>query len=277
MTSVAIIGAAGKMGSRISRSLRGEAGYAALYVEGTDAGMKALADRGDAATPLPAALGGADIAVLAVPDRLIRSIAPGVVDGMKRGSLLVTLDPAAPHAGVIPARADIGVFVTHPCHPSVFNEETDLDKRFDFFGSGKARQSIVNALQRGPESDYARGEALAKVMWKPVLRSHRVTVEQMAILEPALSETLAATCITIIREGMDEAVRLGVPEAAARDFLLGHVFCELGIIFDQTEFPFSDGAKQAIREARGKLFREDWKSIFDAQEVLASVRRIAGL
>ena len=127
----------------------------------------------------------------------------------------------------------------------------------------------------GPEDDYARGEAVAIRMWKPVLRSHRVTVEQMAILEPALAETLAATCITIVREGMDEAVRRGVPEAAARDFLLGHLFCELGIIFDRTEFPFSDGAKQAIAEAKPMIFKEDWKRIFEPDALLASVQRIA--
>ena len=39
---------------------------------------------------------------------------------------------------------------------------------------------------QGPEEDYARGEAIARAMYAPVMRSHRVTVEQMAILEPAL-------------------------------------------------------------------------------------------
>ena len=33
------------------------------------------------------------------------------------------------------------------------------------------------------------------------------------------------TCITVIREAMEEAVRRGVPREAATDFLLGHVFC----------------------------------------------------
>ena len=30
-------------------------------------------------------------------------------------------------------------------------------------------------------------------MFAPVMRAHRVTVEQMAMLEPALSETVVAT------------------------------------------------------------------------------------
>ena len=85
--------------------------------------------------------------------------------------MLVCLDPAGPHAGLVPARDDISVFVCHPAHPSVFNEETDLEARFDFFGSGKARQPIVFALMRGPEEDYRQGEQLATAMWKPVIRA----------------------------------------------------------------------------------------------------------
>lgn len=272
---ICIVGAAGKMGTRISRSLRDEPAYELLFVEAGDDGMRKLRERGDRPTPMTEGVAAADVVILAVPDRLIGRVAGEVAPRMKPGAMIVCLDPAAPHAGRLPQREDISVFVTHPCHPSVFNEEADLKARFDFFGSGIARQSIVNALMRGPEADYGRGEALAKAMWKPVLRSHRVTVEQMAILEPALAETLAATCITVVREGMDEAVRRGVPEAAARDFLLGHVFCELGIIFDRTEFPFSDGAKQAIAEARKVLFKDDWKRIFEPDELMASVRRIA--
>jgi hypothetical protein len=195
---------------------------------------------------------------------------------MKGGAMIVSLDPAAPYAGLIPERNDMSVFVCHPAHPSVFNEETDMEARFDFFGSGKARQPIVCALMRGPESDYALGEAIATAMWRPVLRAHRVTVEQMALLEPVLAETVAATCITIVREAMDEAVRRGVPEEAARDFLLGHVFCELGIVFDRAGFPFSDGAKKAIAEAKKQIFRPDWKKVFEPEALRESVARITG-
>ena len=78
---------------------------------------------------------------------------------------------------------------------------------------------------QGPESDYTKGQNLATAMWKPVWRCHRVTVEQMAILEPVMSETVAATCLSVIREAMDEAIRRGVPAEAAQDFMMGHVFC----------------------------------------------------
>ena len=93
-------------------------------------------------------------------------------------------------------------------------------------------------------------------MYAPVMRAHRVSVEQMAILEPVLSETVTGTCLTIIREALDEAVKLGVPEQAARDFVMGHLGVEIAIVFQ--ELPngtFSDGAKRAIEKAKSQLFR----------------------
>jgi D-apionate oxidoisomerase len=275
---VCVLGAAGKMGTRISESLRGRDPYELLLVESRGPGEARLRERGDAPTDLQEAMPAADVVIMAVPDRLVARVASEAVEKMKSGAMLVCLDPAAPHAGRIPPRADISVFVCHPAHPSVFNSERDLEARFDFFGSGKAAQPVVCALMRGPEGHYAVGERLAMTMWRPVTRAHRISVEQMAILEPALAETLAATCISVIREGLDEAVRRGVPEPAARDFLLGHIFCELGILFDQTPFPFSDGAKQAIAEAMPIIFKPDWKQrVFDPDEIRASCGRIAPL
>jgi hypothetical protein len=133
---------------------------------------------------------------------------------------------------------------------------------------------VVNALMQGTDEDYARGEAIAKKIWGPVLRSHRVTVEQMAVLEPVLSETVAATCISVIREAMDEAVRRGVPAAAARDFLLGHINIELAILFNEIDWNFSAGAQQAMTAARNVLFKDDWKRVFDPEELMKSVRQI---
>lgn len=274
---IGLLGAAGKMGSRISRSLKSEPEYEVMYVEGDAGGEERIQERGDEPSKFDEALESADAVILAVPDRLIGGIAGRAVPAMKSGAMVICLDPAAPQGGLIPRRDDVSAFVCHPAHPSVFNEETDMEARFDFFGSGKARQPIVCALLRGPESDYARGEAIARAMWKPVLRAHRVTVEQMALLEPVLSETVAATCITVIREAMDEAIRRGVPAGAARDFLLGHIFCELGIVFDRAGFPFSDGAKKAIAEAKKQLFQPDWKKVFEPEALKESIARITGM
>ena len=98
----------------------------------------------------------------------------------------------------------------------------------------------------------------------------------MAILEPALAETLAATCLTVIREGLDEAVKRGVPPQAARDFLMGHLNIELAIIFNETNWKFSQGCQRAIDDAKPQLFKADWKKIFEPAELKASVARITG-
>jgi hypothetical protein len=73
---------------------------------------------------------------------------------------------------------------------------------------------------------------------------------------------------------MDEAIARGVPADAARDFLLGHLNVEIAILFDEIEWDFSAGAKKAIEEAKGVLFRPDWKKVFDRDQLKASVRRI---
>lgn len=276
MQTIAILGAAGNMGTRVWNSLKGYPEYRLLGVEGTPAGMEKLRERGLQPTALEEAASKCDAAILAVPDTLIGVVSGQVVPLLSPGAMVICLDPAAPRAGRLPERPDISYFITHPAHPPIFNDETDPEARRDFFGSGKAKQAIVNALMQGPESDYARGEAIASAMFGPVLRSHRVTVEQMAILEPVLSETVAATCLSVIREALDEAASRGVPYEAARDFLLGHLNIEVAILFNEIDWRFSAGALKAIAEAKPKLFRPDWKVVFEEEELLASVRRISG-
>ncbi|MEI6430756.1 MAG: phosphogluconate dehydrogenase C-terminal domain-containing protein [bacterium] len=274
MQTVALFGAGGKMGMRLTRNLAKNPAYQMLYVEVSDTGNESLAEFGLAPTPQSDALQSADIVILALPDRIIGKVAHEIVPIIRAGVMVMTLDPAAPYAGDLPDRGDISYFVTHPCHPSVFNYDATPDERRDFFGGVKAPQAIVCALMQGPEEDYARGEALASAMYAPVTRSHRVTVEQMAILEPAMAETVAACCITIIREAMDEAIKRGVPEEAARDFLYGHVNIPLAIVFGEIGSPFSDGAKLIIEHGKRYLFKSDWKRVFEPEEVKAQVTAI---
>ena len=87
------------------------------------------------------------------------------------------------------------------------------------------------------------------------------------ILEPALSETTSITCITIIREAMDEAIRRGVPAEAARDFILGHINIELAIIFSEIPVNFSDGAIKAMERARAQIIQPDWKKVFEPENI----------
>ncbi len=144
-----------------------------------------------------------------MPDRLIGKILKTFVKELRTGAKVVKLDAAAPHAGELPERDDITYFVT--------------------------------------DSQYAECEAIAREIYKPVMRAHRCTVEELAILEPALSDTVGATFALALGEATDEAVRRGVPKQAAIDFTIGHLNIELAIasgIFPKGKF--SDGALQAI-------------------------------
>jgi len=269
---VALFGAAGKMGTRISEKLRLIERYGMLYVESGTAGEARLRQRGLEPSPASAA-SQADAVILAVPDVYIGRVAHSVVPSLRPGALVICLDPAAPYSGDLPEREDISYFVVHPCHPPIVNDESDPEARGDYFG-GLAKQHMVCALMQGPEADYARGERLARDMFAPVMNAHRVTVEQMAILEPALSETVVLTCMTVIREALDEAVAHGVPAEAARDFLLGHMRVNLGILFGFIDAQVSDGAKMAVDRARDSIFQPDWRKVFEPEAVIAEVKAI---
>lgn len=274
MTIIALFGAAGKMGARISRRLRIAPQYQTLYVEAGEAGMQRLRERGDMPADPDEAARSADVVILAVPDKLLGKLSHTVVPLMKPGAMVICLDPAAPFGGEMAERADITYFITHPCHPPVVNDETDPEARMDFFGAIKAKQNVVCALMQGPESDYARGEEIVRVIFSPVMNTHRVTVEQMAILEPALSETVVLTCMVIMTEAIQEAVKRGVPPQAARDFVLGHMNVNIGILFGYIDAQLSDGAKMAVSRARRRIFQPDWQSVFEPQNVMAEVKAI---
>jgi hypothetical protein len=274
MTTVALVGAGGKMGFRLAGKLK-ESRFDLRCVEAGDAGRARLKDGlGLDSMDIATAIAGAEIVILAVPDTAIGTVAGAIEKDLKPGTMLVILDAAAPFAGHLPKRADLTIFVTHPCHPPIFNDETEADAKRDFFGGVAAKQHIVSALMQGPEAAYALGEEIAKIIWAPVMRSHRITVEQMALLEPGLSETLCASLLDVMREAMDEVVARGVPKEAARDFLLGHMNVLGAVIFEETPGVFSDACNKAIEFGKPMLMRDDWKRIFEPQELADSIRRI---
>lgn len=269
-----LFGAGGKMGCRIIDHLAGNEDYNLTCVENGERGLANLAQRGRKPTPTEQALSGAEVVILALPDRLLGAVAREVVPQLDPSTLVFALDPAAAHAGEFPARPDISYFVSHPCHPSLFDHFQTEAEINDFFGGTHARQAIVCALMQGPEEHYALGERVARDIYAPVTRSHRITVEQMAILEPAMAETVGICLNMALREALEEAVRRGVPRAAAEDFMFGHVKVELGIAFSRVEFPFSDGAKLIAEFGRRHLLKPDWKKLFEPESVREQVRTI---
>jgi len=267
MLKVALIGAGGKMGLRLTHNLK-DSEYVMSYLEVNPEGIEKLKELGVSVTKASECIPTADIVILAVPDVALESVSASVIPEMKSGALAVTLDPAAALAGKLHQRKDISYFITHPCHPSIFNWEPEEKRMKDHFGGNLAKQAIVCALLQGSDDDYKTGETLALRFYAPVWKSHRITTEQMGLLEPALVETLASTCIYVIREGLNEVIKRGVPAEAARDFLLGHLRIQLAVLFN--ELPgavFSDAANKALQRGLNEFIKDDWRKVFEPDNV----------
>lgn len=275
---VAVLGAGGNMGRRITRTLTGSPDYKLRLIEPGERGRRLIEADGLSVVDQATGLAGADVVVFAVPDKIVRSVAAEVVPLLDRGTSILFLDPAAVAAGRVPHRADIQCFVTHPTHPplySLLGEETAAARR-DFWGGGLATQAIVFAVAWGDDLYADKVERLAQDMFSPVSAAHRITVEQMALLEPALSETLTNGCVAVIREGMERVIAAGVPAPAARDFLMGHLQIGISLIFEELDWQLSDGAQLALAQSRKQLFKEDWYRIFEPDSVMASLKQITG-
>lgn len=264
---IALVGAGGKMGCRLTDNLK-DSSYEMYYIELSEPGIDRLQQRGVKVSKANDVIPDADVIILAVPDIYIGKVATDMLHQFKPGSIVVTLDPAAAVGGHLPKREDISYFVSHPTHPSVFNWEEDQKRHFDYFGGITAHQAIVCSLMQGPEEHYKIGEALAIAMYAPVTRAHRITVEQMAILEPGLAETFLGAVMFTMREAMDEVIKMGVPKDAVFDFFMGHINIDLALCFDQIPGGvFSDACYKAIQIGKPLIFKEDWKKVLDPEHV----------
>jgi D-apionate oxidoisomerase len=271
---ITLVGAGGKMGLRLTKNLM-HYDYDMSYLEVSPSGVDKLKELGIKVSAEQEVIPGADVVILAVPDVVLSRISSQIIPKMKKNALVMTLDPAVARAGRLFLRDDAGYFIAHPSHPSVFNWEPTPEAQADFFGGTLAKQTIVCALMQGTEEDYLTGERVARQMYAPVLNAFRITMEQMALLEPALVETLSSSCLDLVREGMEEVISRGVPAEAARAFLLGHINIQLAVLF--RELPnavFSDAANKALQRGRSILFKEDWKQIFEPENVLQQVKDI---
>jgi ketol-acid reductoisomerase len=274
MTKIALIGAGGKMGCRLTDNFLKCTDYLLHYLEVSPQGIENLKQRNVTVIEQESTVPEADVVILAVPDVAIGAISNEIIPLMKPGALVLTLDPAAPLDGVIAHRDDLGYVIAHPCHPSIFNwEPTEHDFR-DFYGGITAKQSIVVALMHGTEAHYQLGEKVSQDMYAPIKDTHRITLEQMAILEPAMVETLAQTCMEVVKEGYDRILELGVPQAAARDFVLGHLRIQIAVLFKEVNGTFSDAAYKISKRAKPILFKDDWKKIFEMDDIRQQVKDI---
>lgn len=271
---VTIMGAGGAMGRRITRALHAlPERYELRLVEVSDHGRRLMAEEhGIAPVDLDAALPGSHTVVLATPDRLVGSITENLMPKLAAGTNLLSLDPAAAHANRIPRREDVNVYACHPTHPPLYDllAEEDPDARTDYWGSGRAHQALVIARAWGRDDTFDDVERLAQDMFAPISRTHRITVDQMAFLEPALTESVTNAGLDVMRQARDIAIERGIPEAAVNDFFMGHLQIGIALIFDQIDWKMSAGAAKALGEAKAVLFKDDWTRILDEEMVRAS-------
>lgn len=276
---VAILGAGGKMGSRITANIKDLDGLSVSYIEISEAGRRHLReDLGVAATDSYELLKEADTVIFAVPDILIERVSRQAVPMMKAGATVIGLDPAAHYGKVMLMRDDLKYFVVHPCHPSLFpfEDKLGIEAQRDWFGGiGAAKMDLVCAMEQGSDEDYEENETFARQMFRPVNRCFRITIDQMIMLEPALVESITTPLVMGIRQAVDACVDQGVPREVVMAFVMGHLKVQFGVIFEYAGFPFSDGANLAARNAMSLIFREGWlENIMNRKKVDESVYQI---
>ena len=264
--TIAVIGAGGKMGMRVSNNLV-QTGHTVFYSENSPAGQERVTATGRVLTDTDTAVADADVVVLAVPDLALAAVSAAVIDKMKAGSIMLTLDPAAAYAGLLAKRDDIIQGVTHPCHPSVFLERHTPEEYADTFGGIAAPQDAIAAIESDDPAKREILEAVVRVIFAPVIDVHWVTVKQLAQLEPTLVETIACMIGALLKESLEEAVNtMGIPEPAARAILLGHTQVALANTLKGSN-PFSDACLIAMDYGRESIVKDDWKKIFQDDEL----------
>jgi hypothetical protein len=260
---ITIMGAAGKMGRRITEKLSQE-NLRLFLCEKGEKGIQYLLAKGLQPVPQEEAIPQSDLVIMAIPDRNLEEVSREVVPLMKKGGTMLYLDATVPYFGNVMLRDDCTFVAAHPCHPPLFGEEEHPEARRDFFG-GIAKQDVVIALIQGEEAKLAMAQDICAKIFAPVRNIHRISLEQMAILEPILAEVVAVPAIYIIKEAIDEAVKRGVPEDAALAFMLGHVRIDLAILLGGADIEFSDACKVALKRGYELLFRPDWKKVFEPE------------
>ena len=274
--SIALIGAGGKMGQRITNNLK-TTGADVRYVENSEGGRQRLADAGLQPASAESAVAEADVVILAVPDTALGPVSEQIVPQLRPGTVVMTLDPAAAYAGLLEHREDINYVCAHPAHPSVFLERTTKEEYADTFGGIAAPQHAVAAADSADPASLATAEAVIRTMYSPVIDVHWVSLKHLAVLEPTLVETIACMVGGLLKEALEETVNtVGVPRAAAEALFFGHVQVALANAL-RGDNPFSEACHIAMDQGRDLIIKDDWKQVFDdsvLDETIAKMLRI---
>ncbi|MEJ5914439.1 phosphogluconate dehydrogenase C-terminal domain-containing protein [Pseudokineococcus sp. 1T1Z-3] len=263
--TVAVVGAGGKMGTRVSNNLAGSR-FAIRYCESSPSGRERIEAAGRTVSDTDEAVVDADVVILAVPDTALGPVSEKVVPQLRPGAVVLTLDPAAAYAGLLQPREDIHYACAHPCHPSVFLERTSPEEWADTFGGIAAPQEVVAALESGDDAVRDLTREVVSTMYAPVVDVHWVTVEQLAYLEPTTVEVIGCMLGEFLAEVRETAVDKGIPRPAVEAMLYGHIFIALtnGL---RGSNPFSDACLRAMDYGREHVIKDDWKKVFEQSEL----------
>lgn len=270
---VSVIGAGGKMGTRVSNNLVKHLDTITLQLcENSPNGVEGIKARGLDVVDSKVAVPKSDVIILAVPDTLINIVSQDIVQMMTPGSTLMILDPAAAVAKELALRDDCTFAVVHPCHPSYFLDQDTPEARMDYFGGVAGKQDIVMAKIQGSDEDFAKARKIGEIMFAPVVNSYVMGVRDIAFLEPTLVEILGATTLYAMAETVKEAERRGIPRAAAESFLAGHIYNLSANFLGKLNAKVSDACMVAIDLGNKLVLREDWKKIWEDDVLDASIQ-----
>lgn len=272
---VTLIGAGGKMGTRISNNLI-KAPFRLKCVENSERSVQILKERNLQVFSLEEAVPESDFVILAVPDIFIKEVSAQVSPLLKPNAVVITLDPAAAYANQLVINDASTSIVAHPCHPSIFLERYTKEEYEDSFGGVAAPQEVVVAVHSGDDKRLNEAIEIIEYMYAPVVKCHVISLEQMAILEPTLVETITCMISTIMKESLEETIKLGVPEEAAKAMLYGHINIALAVALKGTN-PFSDACQIAIELGKEAIIKEDWKKVFEKEYLDMSINKMLKL
>ncbi|MBP8277018.1 MAG: oxidoreductase [Propionivibrio sp.] len=262
---VSVIGAGGKMGTRVTNNLAKHPDSIDLhFCEASEAGIASIKARGYSVVTAEEAVPKSDIVVLAVPDVIIKKVSVGIVALMRPGATMIILDPAAAVAKELALRDDCTFVVSHPCHPSFFVAQETPEARADAFGGIAATQDIVMAKIQGDDSKFANAKKVSEIMFAPVTNAYVMGIRDIAFLEPTLVEILGASTLYAMAETVNEAERRGIQREAAISFLAGHINVLSSIFLGRLgNVKVSDACQVAIGLGNRLVLRDDWKRIWE--------------
>ena len=260
---VSVIGATGVFGAQVVKNLlRGDRKekYQVLICKTTGQSFGKVGEL--EAVELDEAIPKSDFIILCVEDFEIKDYSNKIVPLMKPGATMILVDASAAYIGDLMMKDGCSFVMVHPCHPPLFGPPEEKG------------EDIVVCLIKGNESAFEEAKNVCIDMFESVKKVHRVTVEQMVLLEPAAAEIIFNPAALLIKRTIDKVISMGVPKETAESFLLGHALTGLKIVFGKDPHGWTRTADAAAKIGFDLIINKNWEKIFDREELKHLIRRI---